>query len=537
MRRLLAVLTVATVVIATPVRVRVQSPPAAEKLGTVHFETSCSAAVTRDFDRAMALLHSFEFQTAIAGFEHVLKGDPGCGIAAWGIAMSVWGNPFAGLRAPRVIQDGQAAVDRAQTIGAKTAREREFIDAVALLYRNANVNDQRTRTMAYEQEMERIATKYPDDPEAAAFYALAIDQNALPTDKTFANQLKAAAILERLFRIEPDHPGVTHYLIHSYDTPPLAARGLPYARRYAELAPDAPHALHMPAHTFTRVGLWQESIDTNIRSHDAALQRGEPGEALHAMDYMVYAYLQTAQDTAAKRVVDELAEMIAKQPPSATAPGISGGFSAVAIPARYALERNRWSAAINLTARPAAQPYIEAMSHFARAMGGAHLERLDILKTELDQLAMLRDREIVAKDLYWTTQVEIQRQIVEAWLLWVQGGRNQALKPLGAAATLEDTTEKAAVTPGPLAPAHELFGDMLMDAKQPAEALKEYETVLQKEPNRFRSVYGAGHAAELAGFTQKARAYYQQLVKICERGERQLRPELARAASFVGGTR
>jgi len=537
MRRLLAVLTVGTAVIAAPVRVSVQSSPAAERLGKVHFETSCSAAVAGDFDRAMALLHSFEFPAAIAGFEQVLKSDPGCGIAAWGIAMSVWGNPFSGLRAPRVIQDGQAAVDRAQTIGAKTAREREYIDAVGLLYRNANANDQRTRTMAYEQDMEKVFTKYPDDLEAAVFYALAIDQNALPTDKTFANQLKAAAILERLFTIEPDHPGVTHYLIHSYDAPPLAARGLPYARRYADLAPDAPHALHMPAHTFTRVGLWQESIDTNIRSHDAALKRGDSGEALHAMDYMVYAYLQTAQDTAAKRIVDELAQVVAQQPPTASGPGVAGGFPAMAIPARYALERSRWSAAINLQTRPAAQPYIEAMTHFARAMGGAHLERLDIVKGELEQLAMLRDKEIIAKDLYWTTQVEIQRQEVEAWQLWLQGGKNQALKTLSAAATLEDTTEKSAVTPGPLAPAHELFGDMLMDARQPAEALKEYETALQKEPNRFRSVYGAGHAAELAGFNQKARTYYQQLVKICERGERQIRPELDHAASYVGGTR
>jgi len=283
--------------------------------------------------------------------------------------------------------------------------------------------------------------------------------------------------------------------------------------------------------------LWQESIDTNIRSHDAAIKRGDPGEALHAMDYMVYAYLQTAQDTAAKRIVDELPQVIARQPPAANGPGVAGGFPAMAIPARYALERNRWSAAINLQARPAAQPYIEAMTHFARAMGGAHLERLDIVKSELDQLAMLRDKEIIAKDLYWTTQVEIQRQEVEAWLLWLQGGRNQALKTMGAAATLEDTTEKSAVTPGPLAPAHELFGDMLMDARQPAEALKEYETALEKEPNRFRSVYGAGHAAELAGFSQKARTYYQQLVKICERGERQIRPELDHAASYVGGTR
>jgi tetratricopeptide (TPR) repeat protein len=485
----------------------------------------------------MALLHSFEFPEAIAGFERVLKDDPQCGIAAWGIAMSVWGNPFSGLRAPRVIQDGRAAIERAQTIGAQSTREREYIAAVSLLYDNPTTTDQRTRTLAYEQAMERIATKYSDDLEAAAFYALAIDQNALPTDKTFANQLKAAAILERLFAVEPEHPGVTHYLIHSYDVPPLAGRGLPYARRYADLAPDAPHALHMPAHTFTRLGLWQESIDTNTRSHDAAIKRGDSGEALHAMDYMVYAYLQTAQDTAAKRVADELAQIIARQPPPASGPGLAGGFPAAAIPARYVLERNRWSAAINLQAKPATQPYIEAITHFARAMGAARLERLDILKTELDQLAMLRDKEIVAKDLYWTTQVEIQRQAVEAWMLWVQGGKNQAIASMTQAATLEDTTEKSAVTPGPLAPAHELLGDMLMEAKRPADALKAYETALQKEPNRFRSIYGAGHAAELAGVALKARSYYQQLIKICERGERQIRPELDHAASYVGGTR
>jgi tetratricopeptide (TPR) repeat protein len=255
------------------------------------------------------------------------------------------------------------------------------------------------------------------------------------------------------------------------------------------------------------------------------------------MDYMMYAYLQTAQDTAAKRILDELPQIIAKQPPTAGAPGLAGGFPAVAIPARYALERNRWSAAINLQVKPAAQPYIEAMTHFARAMGAMHLERADILKAELDQLAMLRDKEIAVKDLYWTTQVEIQRQEVEAWLLWVQGGKNQAVKTMEQAAALEDTTEKAAVTPGPLAPAHELLGDLLIDAKRPADALKEYEIALQKEPNRFRSVYGAGRAAELAGNSQKARTYFLQLVKICERGERQLRPELEHAASFVGGTR
>ena len=285
-----------------------QTPPVDEKLGKVHFETSCAPAVTAEFDHAMALLHSFEFPAAIAGFQRVLKGDPSCGIAEWGIAMSTWGNPFAGLRAAKVLQDGLAAVGRAQTIGAKSEREREFISAVALLYTDTQSQDHRARTLAYERAMERIYTKYPKDLEAAAFYALAVDQTALPTDKSYGNQLKAAAILENLFTIEPDHPGVTHYLIHSYDVPPLAPRGLKYARLYADLAPDAPHALHMPAHTFTRVGSWQESIDTNIRSHDAALVRNDSGEAMHAMDYMTYTYLQTAQDTAAKKIVDELAQ-------------------------------------------------------------------------------------------------------------------------------------------------------------------------------------------------------------------------------------
>jgi tetratricopeptide (TPR) repeat protein len=509
-----------------------QSPPASEKLGKVHFETSCSAPVGTEFDRAMALLHSFEFAPAIASFQQVLKADPTCGIAEWGIAMATWGNPFAGLRAPRVLQDGLAAVGRAQTIGARSEREREYISALALLYTDADTQDQRARTLAYENAMERIYKKYPKDLEAAAFYALAVDQTAPPTDKTFANQLKAAAILEGLFKVEPEHPGVTHYLIHSYDVPPLAPRGLPYARRYADLAPDAPHALHMPAHTFTRVGSWQESIDTNIRSHDAALKRGDSGEGLHAMDYMTYAYLQTGQDSAAKQVVDELMDMIAKQTPG-SGPGVAGGFPGTAIPARYALERGQWADASNLTVRPTAQPYMEAMTHFARALGAARLGRADAVKIEVDQLAALKEKEVQAKDAYWTTQVEIQRQGAEAWMLWAQGQKAEALKAMTAAAALEDTTEKSAVTPGPLAPAHELLGDMLLEANQAAPALKEYETGLQKEPNRFRSVYGAARAAELAGNAQKARTYYTQLVNICEKGERQTRTELARALAYL----
>jgi tetratricopeptide (TPR) repeat protein len=528
------ILTIITVFTVTSLGSAAQQPTPSEKLGKVHFETSCAGSTSAEFDHAMALLHSFEFPAAIAGFQQVLKVDPTCGIAEWGIAMATWGNPFAGLRAPRVLQDGLAAVGRAQAASAKTEREREYISAVALLYTNADAQDQRTRTLAYENAMEKIYKKYPKDLEAAAFYALSVDQTAPPTDKTFANQLKAAAILEGLFKIEPDHPGVTHYLIHSYDVPPLAPRGLPYARRYADLAPDAPHALHMPAHTFTRVGSWQESIDTNIRSHDAALKRGDSGEGLHAMDYMTYAYLQTAQDAAAKRVVDELAGLIAKQPASTTGPGLAGGFPGTAIPARYALERGQWADAANLPVHPTAQPYMEAMTHFARALGAARTGRLDAAKVDVEQLATLRDKEVQAKDEYWTTQVEIQRRGAAAWVLWADGQKAEAIKMMGSAAELEDTTEKSAVTPGPLAPAHELLGDMLLEDKQPARALKEYESSIKKEPNRFRSVYGAGRAAELAGDTRTARTYYQQLVKICERGERQNRPELDHAATFSG---
>lgn len=504
-----------------------------ERLGTVHFETSCAPSSGPAFDRAMALLHSFEFAPAIAGFQSVLKTDSSCGIAEWGIAMATWGNPFSVVRPPRALQDGLAAVGRAQTIGAKSEREREYISAVAQLYAAADTRDQRTRTLDYERAMERLAQKHSKDAEASIFYALSVNQTAPPTDKTFANQLKAADILERLFKAQPEHPGITHYLIHSYDVPPLAQRGLAFARRYADLASDAPHALHMPSHTFTRVGSWQESIDTNIRSRDAALKLRESGEATHAMDYMTYAYLQTAQDSAAKSVVDSLATMIAAPAGTYNGPTIGGGFPGNAIPARWALERGEWADAAALPVRPATQPYMEAITRFARALGAARSGRPDAANVEVEQLAALRDKEIAAKDEYWTTQVEIQRQAAEAWMLWAQGKSSDAIALMRKAAALEDTTEKAAVTPGPLAPAHELLGEMLIEAKRPGEALKEFETGLEKEPNRFRSVYGAGRAAELAGDKNKARTYYAQLIKICEKSGASPRQELAHARSFA----
>jgi hypothetical protein len=527
--------------------VHAQAPrPGGEHLGTVHFQTSCAAPVGEEFDHATALLHSFEFPDAIAGFKRVLQRDPSCGIAQWGIAMSTWGNPFGGLRSAKTLQDGLAAAQTAQTIGATTEREREYIAAVALLYKDANALDHRARTLAYETAMERIYTRYPTDLEAAAFYALSVDQTAPPTDKSYANQLKAAAILEQLYKVEPDHPGVTHYLIHSYDAPALATRALPYARKYANLAPDAPHALHMPAHTFTRVGSWQESIDTNVRSHAVAMQRGDTGEALHAWDYEMYAFLQTAQDAAAKKILDGLADIVRAPSPGAgggdmpgmpgMAIGGAGGWAAAAIPARWAVERGAWSDAAALTVRSSAQPYVEAITHFARALGAARSGNPNLANAEIDRLRVLQQKEVEVKDAYWATQLDIERQAAEGWLLWARGMREAALRTLTTAAALEDTTDKSAITPGPLAPAHELLAEMLLEANQPADALNEFEASLKKEPNRFRSVSGAGRAAESAGERGKARVYYDQLVKICEHGDRNVRPDLDHARQYTAAS-
>ena len=365
----------AVLIVWSPAEATEQARAGGERLGKVHFATSCSASVGEEFDHAMALLHSFEFADATTGFKKVLADDPSCGIAQWGVAMSAWGNPFGGLRSPKVLQDGLAEAEKAQSIGAKTDREREYIAAVLLLYKDAATLDHRTRTLAYDHGMEQIYRKYPKDLEAAAFYALAVDQTAPPTDKTYANQLKAAAILEALYKVEPDHPGVTHYLIHSYDVPPLAPRALPYARKYANLAPDAPHALHMPAHTFTRVGSWQESIDTNVRSHDVAMERHDFGEALHAWDYEMYAYLQTAQDREARKILDGVAAIVGSASPArgGDMPGMPGvgGWAATAIPARWAVERGAWAEAAALTVHPSPQPFVEALTHFARALGAA----------------------------------------------------------------------------------------------------------------------------------------------------------------------
>ncbi|HZC65050.1 MAG TPA: hypothetical protein VE545_00635, partial [Candidatus Dormibacteraeota bacterium] len=349
-----------------------------EALGDVHFATSCNAAAQKEFDRAVALLHSFQFSRAIAGFNTVLANDPACGIAYWGIAVSDWSNPFAAnLKDPSQLQIGRENAEHGKVLSAKTERERAYIAAVGKLYADFENSAQRARLLAYRDAMHDLAAKYSEDHEAQIFYALALAASEDPSDKTYASRLQAGAILEKLFKAEPNHPGLAHYIIHTYDVPALADRALIAARRYSVIAPDAPHALHMPSHTFTRTGFWQESIDANIAATAAARREGQTAEELHCTDYQVYAYLQTGQDQAARRIVDSLPEIAARFDPNEVVSGAGGPaagyFALAAIPARYALERQDWKQAAQLPVHETPSPYTEAMTWFARGLGAARL--------------------------------------------------------------------------------------------------------------------------------------------------------------------
>ena len=501
-----------------------------DKVGTVRFPTSCSAAVQPDFERAVAMLHSFWFQASTNAFVAVAQQDPGCAIAHWGVAMNLLGNPFAWPPSPKALADGWAAVERAKAAGARMPRERDYVAAIEAFYKDAATVDHRTRALAYRQAMEQLAGRYPEDREATIFYALALNATALPTDKTYADQLKAAGMLEKVFAEQPQHPGVAHYLIHSYDYPPIADKGLTAARRYAAIAPAAPHALHMPSHIFTRRGYWQESIDANRASVSAVSSHFDQ---LHALDYLTYAYLQLGQDVAAKRVVDQVGEI-----PKVGVEHFVAGFALAAIPSRYALERGRWADAAQLVLFGKEFPWgrfpqSEAQLVFARGLGAARAGDAAAARRDADRLGALRDGLAAAKVGYWAEQVDIQRQVVSAWVARAEGRKDEALTLLRTAAEREDATEKHPVTPGPLAPARELLADMLLEANEPAQALREYEAAMRVEPNRFRGLYGAARAAELSGDRTKARTYYSQLVTLGEKADGE-RPELRQAKTFLG---
>jgi hypothetical protein len=473
-----------------------QAAPA-EKLGTVHFETSCSPKVAPQFDRAVALLHSFEFGASIKAFNEVLAADPTCAMANWGIALSRWSNPTSpGNRSVAQLRQGKQAVDAAMGLaGSTTERERGYIHAVGRLYDDFENKDQRTRIVEYERAMNDLVMRQPADTEAIIFYAISLVASAPPTDKTFANQLKAGGILEPLWTKQPNHPGIAHYIIHTYDYPPLADKARAAARRYASIAPSAAHALHMPSHTFTRVGMWKESVDANNRSRKVAQGTGSIAEALHAADYAMYAYLQLGNKADAKAILDGLPVLAARFDPNAitgAAPGSAGVFALAAIPARWALERGAWAEAAALEPKASAYPYTEAMTYFARALGASRTRNPAKAKTAIDSLASIQKRLSAKGEAYWAEQVAIQHLAARAWLDLAERRNDDALMRMREAATREDATEKAAVTPGPLVPARELLGDMLMELKQPADAGAEYRATLQREPNRRRSLRHVG---------------------------------------------
>ncbi len=465
-----------------------------EKLGTVVFPVSCSPAAREQFIRAVAMLHSFWYEEAVKAFTEVTVTDPSCAMGFWGVAMSMY-YPLWYPPSEATLKSGLAVLDRAKAVGAKTQRERDYVAAIEAFYRDWDKSDHRSRTVAYEKAMERVYARYPDDHEAAIFYALALNATAPPTDKTYANQLKAGAILEKVLTEQPNHPGVAHYLIHSYDSAPFASRALPAARSYAKIAPSAPHALHMPGHIFTRLGLWQESIDSNRMSADAGVaystKTGADGvwdQTLHSLDYLVYAYLQTGRDVAAKRVADEVATIRKAYPES-----LPAAYALAAIPARVALERHRWSEAATLSLSPSTFPW----NRFP-----------------------------------WGEGITVQHRAATALVARAQGKNQEALNLLRSAADLEGSMDKHPVTPAPVVPTRELLGELLLELNQPKEALQEFEGTLMAEPNRFRSLFGAAQAAELSRDTGKARALYTKLVSLCDRADTQ-RPELQQAKAFL----
>ena len=509
-----------------------------EKLGRVQFPVSCTAAAQKQFDQALGALHSFWYEEALRMFTAVTETDPGCAMGHWGIAMSIYYPLWVPPSQP-TLQKGMNAIEKAKSIGAKTDREGAYIAAIEAFYKDSDKLDHRTRTVAYEKALERIHLQYSNDSEAAIFYALALNATAPPTDKTYANQLKAGEILEKVFSEQPDHPGVAHYIIHSYDNPALASRGIPAAQRYTKIAPSVPHVQHMPSHIFTRIGLWQESIQSNlgaVAASKAYAAKAHPEaayyEQLHALDYLAYAYLQGAQDREAKNVLDELRAIKKVQPEA-----FQAAYAFAAIPARYTLERRRWSEAAALTVTPTTFPWSrfpwsEAVTHFARAMGSARSGNVANARKDIEKLESLQDALVKAKDSYWAKQVDIQRRVATAWYLRTERKNDEALQLMQSAADLEDSTDKHPVTPAPIQPARELLGEMLLELGDPAQALKEFEVSHRIEPNRFRGLYGAAKAAQTAGDREKARHYYQRLVSLCERADTD-RPEIKEAKGYL----
>jgi hypothetical protein len=471
----------------------IHSHGAPEKLGKVSFAISCAPAVQEQFDRGVALLHSFAYTAAEDAFQGVAKLDPRCAMAHWGMAMTyfhqLWDPPIAAA----TISIAQKEIQRAQLIGTGSERERQFINALALLYQDAATVPYRTRALNYEHAMSELASKNRKDTEAQVFYALALLANASPADKTHAKQKQAADLLEPLDRAYPQHPGIPHYLIHAYDNTELAARGLPAARAYSQIAPSAPHALHMPSHIFTRLGLWDDSITSNLAAREAAHQQADTGEELHAMDYLVYAYLQSGRDKDAAQVLQQLKNM-----PNLNAADFKITYASIAMPVRYAVERGQWADAADIAPPIGAPPQVVAIAVWARGLGLARSGRSGEAHAEIERLRQIEEQLHASENDYWATQVGILTREVMAWTTQADGKPEEAAALMRAAADEEDAIEKLPATPGPIIPAREQLGYLLLEQNNPGLALKEFEKALTNAPGRHGALLGAALAAELS---------------------------------------
>jgi tetratricopeptide (TPR) repeat protein len=502
-------------VLSTPLAAQEHAHDEAD-LGQVKFPVACKPAAQEHMHRAVAMLHSFWFTEGRKEFEAVAQADPACGIAFWGVALTHFGNPMAGGSTGPAQAAGWEAAQKAVQMGGQSDRDRAYIDAAVALFKDNATVDNRTRMKAYEAAFAQIVQRFPADTEAQIFHGIFMVATAPATDLTFAQQQKAANILIPLYRAHPRHPGLAHYIIHAFDSPPLAGNALEAARQYAGIAPAAPHALHMPSHTFTRLGYWDESIASNRKSADL-----EPvGSKAHAADYMVYAYLQQGRDASALAVIQEVGG-------TQYAPGGTlASYNGLAMVARYALERDDWAAAAALTV-PTAPPSVEAVTRFARGLGAARSGNVVLAKEEVSAIAKLVVALTAAKDAAWTPVVDAQGMAVASWIAHAEGRHADALQLARAAADREEQVEKHPVTPGPLIPARELLGDILMVHQQPAEALVAYEATLKREPNRARTITGAARAAKAAGKPEVARKYYAALVS--QMDPQSTRPELKEA--------
>lgn len=496
----------------------------APRLGNVHMETTCNPAAQTLFEQGLGWLHSFEYRRAAQTFGQAAAADPGCGIAQWGVAMTYY-HPLWDGPTPAELEAGTTAIGSAKAAGAKSQREQDYITALDVFYHDSDRLDLKTRAFAYSAALEQLHNRYPQDDEAAVFYSLSlIATGTMDGDPAFPRQKRAGAILNQVLANNPDHPGVAHYLIHSFDYPSLAELALPAARQYATIAPDSAHAQHMPSHIFTRLGLWDEAISSNRRAEAAARayakssgMLGAWDKQLHMMDYLAYAYLQSGRDAEAQQVLNELKTINQADPPS-----LGAAYAVTAIPARLALERRQWREAAslelppNLTSFPALANYKWAVTHihFARALGAARSGNADLARAEVAKLSALEQALTIPPGEYdWRKQVSIERQIAEAWVAHAGGKDEDALRLMQAAADLDDATEKNPITPGAILPAREQLGELLLELGRPDDALLQYEASLKRAPRRLVGLSGAARAAKLAGYTKKAADYYAELAK------------------------